>query len=100
MRRTDAISQQSKPEGATVLPDKPSLEDLARQLDCQIDDLPWQTSGQGEGMFQVAIVGLDGNGPVWVLVRIQGGSDVQIYTEHEWHCFRDGARGGEFDDLL
>lgn len=78
---------------------KPSIEDLTRQLDCKVDDLPWQTSGRGDGMFQVAIVRVD-DGTPWILVRIQGKPDVQIYTEHEWRCFVDGARRGEFDHLL
>jgi hypothetical protein len=26
-------------------------------------------------------------------------SGVLLYTPHEWDCFLDGARRGEFDDL-
>jgi hypothetical protein len=76
---------------------KPTAEELSEQLGVGVADLPWQTSGQGEGMFQVAIIRLD---ETWVLVRLQGAADVQVYSQHEWDCFRDGVRRREFDDLL
>ncbi|WP_345431705.1 hypothetical protein [Actinoallomurus vinaceus] len=68
------------------------------QLDVRLDDLPWRTSGLGEGMFQVAIIRADE--ATWILVRILGKPDVQVYSEHEWTCFLDGVRRGEFDDLV
>lgn len=78
---------------------KPTAEELSEKLGRPVDDLPWQTSGHGDGMFQVAIVRPD-DGAVWILVRLEGKPDVQIYNKHEWDCFLDGARRGEFDDLL
>ena len=36
----------------------------------------------------------------WVLMRVAGDSDqrVLVFDRHEWECFLDGARNGEFDD--
>ena len=36
----------------------------------------------------------------WVLMRVAGDPDsrVLVYDRHEWECFLDGAKGGEFDD--
>jgi hypothetical protein len=98
-----------------VTADKPTAEELSRQVGVRIDDLPWQTSGHGAGMFQVAIVrpadepgdvsgddssDVSGDDGVWVLVRLEGGADVQVYSRREWEAWLDGARRGEFDDLL
>jgi hypothetical protein len=35
-----------------------------------------------------------------VLTRVAGdpGGPVLAYDRHEWECFLDGAKGGEFDD--
>jgi hypothetical protein len=36
----------------------------------------------------------------WVLLRVTGDPDrrVLVFDRHEWECFLDGARHGEFDD--
>jgi hypothetical protein len=36
----------------------------------------------------------------WVLLRVAGDPDqrVLVFDRHEWECFHDGARNGEFDD--
>ena len=36
----------------------------------------------------------------WVLMRVAGDPDgrILVYDRHEWECFLDGARAGEFDD--
>jgi hypothetical protein len=36
----------------------------------------------------------------WVLMRVAGDPDqrVLVFDRHEWECFLDGARNGEFDD--
>jgi hypothetical protein len=36
----------------------------------------------------------------WVLMRVAGDPDerVLVFDRHEWECFLDGARSGEFDD--
>lgn len=78
---------------------KPTAGELAEWLGLRVDDLPWQTSGEGTGMFQVAIVRPEDDA-IWVLVRLHGGSDVQVYSRHEWECWLDGVHRGEFDDLL
>lgn len=77
---------------------KPPADRISDHLGVCLDDLPWQTSGHGDGMFQVAIVRTDET--TWVLVRLQGEPDVQVYSQQEWKCFLDGVRQGEFDDLL
>jgi hypothetical protein len=35
-----------------------------------------------------------------VLMRVVGDPQgrILVYDRHEWECFLDGARGGEFDD--
>jgi hypothetical protein len=35
----------------------------------------------------------------WVLMRVAGDPDqrVLVFDRHEWECFLDGARNGEFD---
>lgn len=36
----------------------------------------------------------------WVLMRVTGDPDerVLVFDRHEWECFLDGARNGEFED--
>ena len=38
----------------------------------------------------------------WVLMRVNGDADgrVLVFDRHEWECFLDGARQGEFDDAI
>jgi hypothetical protein len=38
----------------------------------------------------------------WVLMRVAGDPDqrVLVFDRHEWECFLDGARNGEFDDAV
>ena len=68
----------------------------------------WQRSGQGDGAIEVAFA--RGSAPAaappgpapaeWVLLRVAGDPDqrVLVFDRHEWECFLDGARNGEFDD--
>jgi hypothetical protein len=61
----------------------------------------WERSGEGDGSIEVAF-------PVskrwargdWVLMRVAGdqADRVLVFDRHEWECFIDGARNGEFDD--
>lgn len=87
------------------------------QLGVNLETLPWQRSGAGDGSFEVAFVagpgpasvpgrdqaGQDGADdlPVveWVLMRVAGdpARRVLVYDREEWRCFLDGARSGEFD---
>jgi hypothetical protein len=74
----------------------------------------WQRSGQGDGAIEVAFVRSPASAPTlattppgpapapaeWVLLRVAGDEDqrVLVFDRHEWECFLDGARNGEFDD--
>jgi hypothetical protein len=62
------------------------------------DQQDWQRSSQGPGAIEVAFV--DARGERWVLMRVAGDEArrVLVYDRHEWECFVDGARKGEFDD--
>ena len=47
--------------------------------------------------------GADPNGTdldEWVLMRVAGDPEgrILVFDRHEWECFLDGARKGEFDD--
>ena len=78
---------------------KPTLENLG------VDpaSLSWRRSGEGDGSIEVAVVTLAGpDWPgQWVLLRVAGdvSGRVLVYDRHEWECFLDGARNGEFNDL-
>lgn len=77
---------------------KPTADELGERLGVRLGDLPWRTSGHGDGMFAVAVVRAGER--TWALVRLHGAPGVQVYDEREWTCFLDGVRRGEFDDLL
>lgn len=72
---------------------KPTVESLGIDLDAQ----EWQRSGSGDGMIEVALV--DAADSDWVLMRVSGDEAglVLVYDRHEWECFLDGVRHGEFD---
>jgi hypothetical protein len=78
-------------------PGKPSVDELGIDVAAQ----RWQSSGEGHGSLEVAMV--SGRGPQggeWVLMRVAGdpAGRVLVYDRHEWECFLDGVRSGEFDD--
>jgi hypothetical protein len=76
---------------------KPTPDDLG--IDLARTD--WERSGEGDGSIEIAF-------PVaecwargdWVLMRVAGdpAARVLVFDRHEWECFIDGARNGEFDD--
>ena len=70
---------------------KPSVSELGIDLAAQV----WRRSGHGDGAIEVAFT----NGS-WVLMRVTGDPErrVLVFDRHEWECFLDGARNGEFDD--
>jgi Domain of unknown function (DUF397) len=70
---------------------KPSVSELGIDLAAQV----WRRSGRGEGAIEVAFT--YGS---WVLMRVTGDPEqrVLVFDRHEWDCFLDGARSGEFDD--
>jgi len=79
---------------------KPTVEDLGIDVTAQ----RWHRSGDGDGAIEVAMVrtpeaALAGD---WVLMRVAGDPSgrVLVYDRHEWECFLDGVRNGEFDDAL
>jgi hypothetical protein len=82
---------------------KPSVSELS-ELGVDLAAQVWQRSGRGDGAIEIAFTrtpdprtsGYDG----WVLMRVAGDPDqrVLVFDRHEWECFLDGARKGEFDD--
>jgi Domain of unknown function (DUF397) len=81
-------------EQAGPPPVKPTADSLGIDLAAQ----RWQAAGRGDGAVEVAFVGEPQ--PQWVLLRVAGDPDgrVLVYDRHEWDCFLDGVRHGEFDD--
>jgi Domain of unknown function (DUF397) len=81
-------------------PGKPTVEELG--IDVQAQD--WQRSGGGAGSIEIAFVGFGGAaapaGDEWVLMRVADdpAQRVLVYDRHEWECFLDGVKNGEFDD--
>jgi len=79
---------------------KPTASELGIDLAAQA----WQRSGRGDGAIEVAFA----RAPTprdeaeWVLLRVAGDPDqrVLVFDRHEWECFLDGARNGEFDDAI
>ena len=70
------------------LPPSPSPDELARA--------PWRkatASGGSQGCVEVAHL------EHWTITRDSKNPDgpVHCYTPHEWACFLDAARAGEFD---
>lgn len=76
---------------------KPTVEELGIDVAAQ----RWRRSGEGDGTIEVAMVTGPGQpGVAWVLMRIAGdpARRVLVYDRHEWECFLDGVRNGEFDE--
>ena len=105
--------------GQEAVTGKPTVRELGIDLAAQT----WQRSGPQHGGIEVAFIrapdanrpdrpGTDASGPPapqpanppdrteWVLLRVTGDPDrrVLVFDRHEWECFLDGARHGEFDD--
>jgi hypothetical protein len=97
---------------------KPTVSELGIDLAAQV----WHRSGHGGGAIEVAFARAreprEPRGPgeprqprgpgeprqphatEWVLMRVAGDPEqrVLVFDRHEWECFLDGARNGEFDD--
>lgn len=69
---------------------KPTVQNLGIDVEAQ----QWQRSSSGDGALEIAFTG------PWVLMRVAGDPEgrVLVYDHHEWECFLDGAKNGEFDD--
>jgi hypothetical protein len=83
---------------------KPTVAALGIDLAAQA----WHRSGSGDGAIEVAFAraasasagqGTDADRAEWVLMRVTGDPEqrVLVFDRHEWECFLDGARKGEFD---
>ena len=74
---------------------KPSAAELGVDLAAQV----WRRSGRGDGAIEVAFAPAAGPRRC-VLMRVTGDAEqrVLVFDRHEWECFLDGARNGEFDD--
>jgi len=69
---------------------KPTVEELG----VDVDAVTWLRSSDGPGAIEVAFF------DSWVLMRLGGdaANRILVYDHHEWECFLDGAKKGEFDD--
>jgi hypothetical protein len=74
---------------------KPTVSALGIDLAAQA----WHRSGRGGGAVEIAFA-RTGDSTDWVLMRVAGDPHqrVLVFDRHEWECFLDGARNGEFDD--
>jgi hypothetical protein len=79
-----------------------SAKPPAESLGIDVESLNWRRpagAGSAEaGTLEVAIA-RTADGRTWVLLRVAGDpvGRVLVYDEHEWDCFLDGVRNGEFD---
>jgi Domain of unknown function (DUF397) len=104
----------AEPEAVTPEPEPLSVKPTVSELGIDLAAQAWRRSGHGNGAIEVAFVDAGVNaapasgtrrgtvcarGP-WVLMRVAGDPDrrVLVFDRHEWECFLDGARNGEFDD--
>jgi hypothetical protein len=92
-----------RPEPATDRPepvgDRLAAKPTAAALGIDLDGLDWRRSGSGDGAIEVAFARDPASREVWVLVRVCGDESgrILVYDRHEWDCFLDGVRSGEFD---
>jgi hypothetical protein len=100
------------PEEDAVVTGKPTVEELGVDLAAQ----DWRRSGDRDGAIEIAFVparalaaapatattapGAAAEHAEYVLMRVAGdpAGRVLVYDRHEWECFLDGVRGGEFDE--
>jgi hypothetical protein len=77
---------------------KPTVRELGIDMAAQT----WHRSGPEHGGIEVAFVRAPGpaDRTEWILLRVAGDPQhrVLVFDRHEWECFLDGARHGEFDD--
>jgi len=75
---------------------KPTVQGLGIDIGAQA----WRRSGDGRGAVEVAFVRESATAGEWILMRVVGdpGGRILVYDRHEWECFLDGVKNGEFDD--
>jgi hypothetical protein len=88
---------------------KPTVAELGVDLAAQ----EWRRSGDWDGAIEIAFVPARALATAaaaahaaaperteYVLMRVAGdpAGRVLVYDRHEWECFLDGVRGGEFDE--
>ena len=92
----------AKPPVAEPPVAKPTVAALGIDLAAQA----WRRSGHGDGAIEVAFAQAGRAAPAdhpdaaeWILMRVASDPDqrVLVFDRHEWECFLDGARNGEFD---
>jgi hypothetical protein len=85
------------PQPASLQPaaGKPTVTGLGIDLAAQA----WHRSGLGDGAIEIAFARAGTPDSEWILMRVAGDPDqrVLVFDRHEWECFLDGARNGEFD---
>jgi hypothetical protein len=62
------------------------------------DALDWRTASSSAGTNCVEIAPV--NGMVAIRHSKKPDAEIIVYTAHEWSSFMDGAKKGEFDDLV
>lgn len=74
-------------------PNEPRSKPRPEDLGVDLETLAWRRSSDHADALEVAFTG------AWVLMRQANDASgtVLVYDHHEWECFLDGARKGEFD---
>jgi uncharacterized protein DUF397 len=84
--------------GAVPPRGKPAAESLGIDL----GNLSWRrprgAAPAEAGVIEVATA-RTADGARWVLLRVSGdpADRMLVYDQHEWDCFLDGVKAGEFD---
>ncbi len=79
---------------------KPTVKPTVSELGIDLAVQAWHRSGSGDGAIEVAFARAGPSGDAeWILLRVAGdlAQRVLVFDRHEWECFLDGARNGEFD---
>ena len=77
---------------------KPAVAALGIDLGALAWRRPAGATPDDDGVMEVAMTH-SADGASWVLLRVTGdpADRVLVYDRHEWECFLDGVRNGEFD---
>ena len=67
-------------------------------MDTDLDGLRWFKSSASSAAGCVEIAHLPQGGGVAVRDSKDRSKTPHVFNQHEWECFLDGARNGEFDD--